>query len=654
MLHRGIRYNLILLTGIAVLSLVLLSLAVFYTQWESRRSDERVKNVLEAKDAGARIRETLSEIELGESQLLAALDPKLGDDVKQSLTRLDTSIREYQVISGNAEEASAVSQMGKDAASYGKGFEGLIGNVGDMNALTTDMVYSATSFENTVRANNQLELLSGMLYLRQTEKDFLWRRDAAVAETFLNRFREMRASLQGSTVMLEAERAILMRNLNKYGELFERLVALAQSQTQLTSDLQNNQQRLQKQISSVNNRLAQNLIEMEQDRDRTRSGMTVLLGLSAAVAVLLMIWIGLAITRALFTSIEELLKGARIIGQGNLLYRVSGVKGKELSELADGFNDMAAHVGAAFRGVLDASNQLSDSASALAAASQQTEAHTEEAGAAVRQIAAGAGEQERRMSEGLGQLADIDVQIRQVNDSAERIALLTSGSQQLGERGLAEMERLSLAHAKYSEVSAKLIEDVRETSDNGKAIVRMVDTVRQMSEMINLIAINASIEAAHAGAHGRGFAYVAKEIKKLADKTKSEVRRIDETIGRMEGGMSHLREGVRLLELGATEQDAAVQKTEEAFGSIATQMQRMAGDIEAIRLSFGEVKASSGQLVGGMHEIELISRESAAASDGIVSVSDEQLQAVRAIRQEAEQVQMLADRLVAEAGKFRL
>ncbi|MFD2614087.1 methyl-accepting chemotaxis protein [Paenibacillus gansuensis] len=649
----SIRNKIIMLVSIAVLGLLLLGAAVFYTQGEYSKADKKVRQVGEAREAGGRIRELLREAKLAQEELLASMDPGRGTRLKESIADIDEMVGQIRTTEDLSVAPGQLEQLRTDSKAYGTLAEALLKQVQDMNALITDMVYSATSFENTVRANNQLELLAGMLHLRGMEKEFLWRRDQAVRQPFAATLNEMKSRI-GSSGLLEAERSILLRNLTKYGKGFESVTSLAEEQSINNKSLFELQNRMDQLAGTLNQGLQSDAARIEQKKAKMLSSLQMLQVLLLLLALILMAGTGMAIIRSVSLSIGSLRGSARMIGQGDLRHRASGVKEAELQELADTFNEMAGKMSGALRGVLDASAQLSVSSNTVTSSSIQAEQVSEQANDLIRRIAEGAVEQEHRLNEGMAWLNRIHHQLGQVHQAADSIAHQAAATEESGRSGLAEMEALREVHDAYRQVGEQFVQDIKDTSGSASEINRMVATIEELSNMINLIAMNAAIEAARAGEHGRGFAVVSAEIKKLASRSKLELQSIRSSVGVMESGMRKLQTGVQHLEQHGRRQGLAVERTGLALGTIAAQMEKVSSDLGLMQSSFQEVSDAARSLVAGMQEVELISRESAASSSEIVSVSDIQRQSIQSIRKEAEQLQKLSEQLVTASSKFQL
>lgn len=255
-------------------------------------------------------------------------------------------------------------------------------------------------------------------------------------------------------------------------------------------------------------------------------------------------------------------------------------------------------------------------------------------------VSAGVSQQNDATSAIAATLEQITVSIRHVSDSAgtannmaERAGdLADSGSQCMG-RAVDEMQRSAEAVNQSAGQVEKLEAGSRQISD-------IVNVIKDIADQTNLLALNAAIEAARAGEAGRGFAVVADEVRKLAERTSASTHEISHMITDIQETTGQAIAGI---ENGAQKVNGSVEQAGEAG--------------EAMH----RISSATQQVQSAVHDISEALREQSAASEVIARnveqvaiMNEENHTAVRGVVDDAHQLQSLATQLKTSVASFRV
>lgn len=316
-----------------------------------------------------------------------------------------------------------------------------------------------------------------------------------------------------------------------------------------------------------------------------------------AIAVIVSALATLLTTRAILEPINKTMQMIGDISRGNLTKRIEVISRDEIGSMARNFNDFVGTLHNTISRVADSSNRVSDAAAMLDSGAEQMAAGIEQASSQVNSVATASEEMSTTSSE----IAQNCVHVAKSSENA-------NNSARTGEEIIAGTISVMNSINERVKDSAQIIESLGTRSEQIGAVVGLIN---EIADQTNLLALNAAIEAARAGEHGRGFAVVADEVKKLAERTSHATGEISETIIAMQietkNAVNSMQEGVSEARRGATE----ATKSGDALHDILNQVNVVTTEINQIAVASEQQTASTNEIANNIQQISEVMAETA-------------------------------------------
>ena len=208
---------------------------------------------------------------------------------------------------------------------------------------------------------------------------------------------------------------------------------------------------------------------------------------------------------------------------------------------------------------------------------------------------------------------EMAVSIDQVKENADEAHGISVDAGNISQEGAAVIHNAANEMRKISDAvqsSSAIVEDLGRQSDQ---ITSIVNTIKEIADQTNLLALNAAIEAARAGEQGRGFAVVADEVRKLAERTSLSTTEIGGMVGKIQNGT---RSAVNSMQAGVAQVSNGVELANQAGDSInriRDGAQRVTQVVNGISDSIREQSQAGNQIAHQLETIAQMSEESAIA-----------------------------------------
>jgi len=354
------------------------------------------------------------------------------------------------------------------------------------------------------------------------------------------------------------------------------------------------------------------LREVQKDKmDRAQTS-AITMAVSFVIGALIIgVLVAFIITRGIVKPLDitvDLLKDVAQ-GEGDLTRRIEVDQKDEVGDLARWFNvfmdklhDIIATVAGNTEQLASAANEISSASEELSTGVKEQTNQTAQVSTAIEEMTATIVESSKNISE--------------ANEKAKNAGERSQEGSNMSDEASRGMDEI----VESSNVTAKNIEGL---SEKAAAIGEIISVIDDIADQTNLLALNAAIEAARAGEQGRGFAVVADEVRKLAERTTSATKEVADNIKGIQADVTtaatQMTDSTEIVNKGKE----ATQKTNEALNEIYTAIESVQGMMNQIATASEEQSTAAEQISRNIENVDRITKETATGTEQAASAAEQ-------------------------------
>jgi methyl-accepting chemotaxis protein len=329
------------------------------------------------------------------------------------------------------------------------------------------------------------------------------------------------------------------------------------------------------------------------------------------------------IKESLEAAVAEYSELATRVAQGDLTGRVSANGADDLQTLSDNLNGMVV--------------SLAELSSQVREGAQSISSSTSEILATVSQHTVSASQQSAAIGETSTTMEELRTAAEQTARKAKEVAEQARSSAQVSEEGTQAVEAITRAMEETRDRVGAMAKDILMLSEQGQQIGEITATVNDLADQSNILALNASIEAAKAGEHGKGFAVVAAEVRNLAEQSKQATEQVRTILGDIQKATTS---AVLATERGTKVVEESLGLTHRAGDGIRS----LAGTIQDAALAAQQISASVHEQSVGMDQITQAVKDMSEGTAQFVAGAQQSQQAAEDLNNLSRQLTSLTER----------
>lgn len=387
--------------------------------------------------------------------------------------------------------------------------------------------------------------------------------------------------------------------------------------------------------------------------DTAQAHFTQIFGGMMVISLALAILVVALFVRRLKKRLGCITEALECAGHGDFTKTVTDSSHDDIGQIGRSYNRMSESLNELINQVTKTSQEIASSAHSLSASSEQISLATQYISENMAEVASGAETQVVNVDSGLLQIEEIADKSRSVAGDAEELTKQAKNASEQateGEQSLQHATRQMAVIQQTMEELAKLVDSLGKSTNE---IGQISGVITGIAEQTNLLALNAAIEAARAGEHGRGFAVVADEVRKLAEQSSQSSQQIVTLIGSIQQEAETVVQAMASGSKEVTDGIQIVNEAGESFQQIEQNVRNVADKIQEVSATAEQMAESTIHVVDAVTQIASIAADSAAKTQDVSAASEEQLASMQDITQQALALSDISEHLQELIGKFQ-
>lgn len=373
------------------------------------------------------------------------------------------------------------------------------------------------------------------------------------------------------------------------------------------------------------------------------------------IASIIVIVVAILFSKSIANPIVKVASSMRELSTGNLKVEIQESTSKdEIGQLITTMQVMKNNFHATIKQVSQASISVTTQSEELKSTSSEIHNGSDQIASTLQEISAGTESHADSITDLAATMSDFSTTIQETNNKGQQIHADAMKVLTLTNEGKQSMDSSNLQMLKINGIMQEAVTKMDHLDKQTQEISTLVSIIQSIAQQTNLLALNAAIEAARAGEHGKGFAVVADEVRKLAEQVSISVTDITKIVTNIQNETdiveSSLKDGYAEIQQGTGQ----IQSTGDTFNQISTSVTHMVGAIENVTEYLTENVKRTQHMSDTVEEISSISEETAAAVEQTSATTQEFNSSIEEVSISTIQLAKLADELNELVHHFKI
>ncbi|SEJ20319.1 methyl-accepting chemotaxis protein [Propionispira arboris] len=372
------------------------------------------------------------------------------------------------------------------------------------------------------------------------------------------------------------------------------------------------------------------------------------------LALLTGIVFGRIIVQLIAIPLQHLVNQVKAVAKGNLKQGIIIEADDEIGDLGKEINIMTANLRSLIGTMIPTSEQLIASSQKMTASVDESASTLAKVSDSIHDLAEGSVKQVQAISTTIEIVGRMSDNIDQIAETVNNVSTHSGKTSLVAKEGHEAIQKVTA----QMKLITKTVQDsflaVSTLGNRSDQIGKIVDTISMIAGQTNLLALNAAIEAARAGEHGRGFAVVADEVRKLAEQSAEAAQQIGGIVGEIQ---KETGKAVHSMDKGTHEVTAGTNVVEKAgatFEQVVLFVEQVTKQVEKISLSIDNITTGSREIVVSVKEIGQISRAASEQTHTVSAATQQQSASTGAIAESSKYLVKIAEDLTQITSKFKV